>query len=308
MKFCNSVNKLLSICLLVFCLSAAKAQYLWDFGATMGAANYLGDIGGKDGEGKKFVSDMQLSETRWNFGGFARYRWKQKTSIRLALDYIRLEGDDKLTTNPARKFRNFNFRNDIYDLGFTFHYYFFENNDLGRTYRYRNGVRLYVFGGLGCAYSNPKTLYQGSWVALQPLATEGKRYSKFVMNIPIGGGAYFTLVKRHRIGIELNYRYAFTDYLDDISGNYPSDPGDPYLQGLILRTTELDAATIASDPSVYASHTWGAKRGEIKNKDSYMTLSLSYAYVLRGKASLYRMKNTGYFSKKRKMRKIRAKF
>jgi hypothetical protein len=53
---------------------------------------------------------------RNNDGGFARYRWKQKTSIRLALDYLRVQGDDKLSTNPPRMFRNFNFRNDIFDL------------------------------------------------------------------------------------------------------------------------------------------------------------------------------------------------
>ncbi|HQQ94147.1 MAG TPA: DUF6089 family protein [Bacteroidia bacterium] len=302
------MKKILFIFLLSFCSFSVFAQYLWDFGATVGMANYLGDIGGKEATGRAFISDIQLPETRYNFGGFARYRWKQKTSLRLSVDYLRLAGDDKLTTNPARHFRNFNFRNDLIDMGFTVHYFFFENNDLGRTYRYRNGMRLYFFGGIGGAYSNPKTLYQGSWVALQPLATEGKKYSHLVFTIPVGGGAYFTFSKKHRVGIELNYRYAFTDYLDDISGNYPSDPGDPYLQGLILRSTELDEATKASDPGVYNSHTWGAKRGEKTNKDSYLTLSLSYAYVIRGKASFYRMKNTGYFSKKRRMRKIRAKF
>ncbi|MCU0360601.1 MAG: DUF6089 family protein [Bacteroidia bacterium] len=300
--------KVLAILFLLLLGDNLRAQWLWDFGGNVGASNYLGDIGGKEGPARAFVSDIQLSQTRWNIGGFARYRWKQNTSIRLALDYLRVQGDDKLSTNPPRMFRNFNFRNDIFDLAFTFHYFFFENNDLGRTYRYRNGMRLYFFGGLGTCMSNPKTLYQGSWVALQPLATEGKTYSKFFMNIPLGAGAYFTFNKKHRLGIELNYRFVFSDYLDDISGNYPKDPGDDYSRGLILRTNELDEATIASNPGVYYSHDWGQKRGENTNRDSYMTLSLSYAYVLRGKASFYRIKNTGYFSKKRKMRKIRAKF
>ena len=302
------MSKALIILSVLFLSGPIHSQWLWDFGGNLGASNYLGDIGGKDGAARAFVSDIKLSQTRWNVGAFARYRWKQNTSIRLAFDYLRVQGDDKLTTNPPRMFRNFNFRNDIFDLAFTLHYFFFENNDLGRTYRYRNGVRLYFFGGLGTCMSNPKTLYQGSWVKLQPLATEGKTYSKFFMNIPMGAGAYFTINKRHRLGIELNYRFVFSDYLDDISGNYPDDPGDDYTRGLILRTNELDEATIASNPGVYHSHDWGQKRGEITNKDSYMTLSLSYSYVIRGKASFYRMKNTGYFSKKRKMRKIRAKF
>ena len=106
----------------------------------------------------------------------------------------------------------------------------------------------------------------------------------------------------------MNYRKTFTDYLDDISGNYPADPGDEYTRGLIMRKTELDQKTIDDNPGAFLSHDWGMKRGESSNKDSYLTVSLSYSRVIRGKASFYRVRNTGFFSKKRKMRKIRAKF
>jgi len=130
----------------------------------------------------------------------------------------------------------FNFRNDIYDLGLTGEFFFYENNDLGNTYKYRNGFRAYIFGGVGGFYSNPKTLYQGQWVALRPYATEGVHYKAINLNIPMGIGFYFTIDKTHRIGFEMNYRKTFTDYLDDISGQYPSKPDNAYEQGLILRT------------------------------------------------------------------------
>lgn len=289
-------------------VNLGRAQWLWDFGGTMGATNYLGDIGGKEGERRDFISDIKLAKTRWNFGGFARYKWRPKVSLKAAVDYIRLEGDDKLSTNPARQFRNFNFRNDIADMALTAEYFFYENNDLGNTYRYRNGFRAYLFGGVGGFFSNPKTYYKGEWVALRPYATEGVEYKRFVMNIPMGVGFYFTINKKHRIGYELNYRKTFTDYLDDISGQYPADPGDPYTRGLILRTTELDAQKIAENPAVYQSHTWGNKRGNSQYKDSYLSMGFTYSYVIRGKSSFYRVKNTGFFHKKRKMRKIRAKF
>ncbi len=285
-----------------------KSQWLWDFGGTLGATNYLGDIGGKEGERKDFIADIKLAKTRWNIGGFARYKLLSKISAKASIDYIRLEGDDKLSANPARKLRNFNFRNDIADMSATLEYFFFEDNDLGNTYRYRNGFRAYFFGGIGGFYSNPKTLYNGEWVALRPYATEGVEYKKFVLNIPMGVGFYFTFNKRHRLGYEINYRKTFTDYLDDISGQYPSDPGDPYTRGLILRTSQLDAQTKAQYPDVIDSHTWGNKRGDPTHKDSYLAMSFTYSYVLRGKSSFYRIRNTGFFSKKRKMRKIRAKF
>lgn len=288
----------------------AKAQWLWDYGVAIGASNYLGDIGGKEKTRRDFVSDMKLSQTRWNTGAFVRYKWRPKFSLKLAFDYIRIEGDDKLSSNPGRKFRNFNFRNDIFDLGFTGELFFFEDNDLGNTYRYRNGFRAYLFGGVGGFYSNPKSLYQGQWVALQPYETEGVAYKKILLNIPMGIGFYFTFDKTHRLGFEMAYKKTFTDYLDDISGNYPEKPADAYTQGLILRTTELDAATLESGGGAPYSHTWGQKRGDKSHKDAYVTMSISYAYVIRGKSSFYRARSNGFFGrgKKRKMRKIRAKF
>lgn len=305
------MKKIILVSLFAFACVSSNAQWLWDFGGTLGATNYLGDIGGKEGTRRDFISDIKLAKTRWNVGGFARYKWKPKISLKVAIDYIRLEGDDALSTNPGRRFRNFNFRNDIADLGATAEYFFYENNDLGNTYRYRNSFRAYVFMGLGGFYSNPKTLYRGTWVPLQPLATEGYQYKKLVLNIPMGMGFYFTINKRNRIGFEINYRKTFTDYLDDISGQYPSDPGNDYERGLILRTTELKTTNpqlVESDPGAFSSHNWGMKRGEVKHKDSYIAMSFTYSYVLRGKSSFYRYKNTGFFSKKRKMRKIRAKF
>jgi len=290
----------------VFTLSM-QSQWLWDFGVNVSAANYLGDIGGGAGTRRGFISDMKLAKTRWNFGGFARYKWRPKVSLKLALDYLRLEGDDKLSANPGRQMRNFNFRNDIYDLNVTAEYFFYENNDLGNTYRYRNGFRAYIFAGVGAFYNNPKTYYDGQWIALQPLADEGYQYRHIVMNIPMGVGFYFTFNKKNRIGFEINYRKTFTDYIDDISGSYPSTPSDN--DPIVFRNRELKGSQLdVNNPGLINSHTYGAKRGDSKQKDAYITMGLSYAYVIRGKSSFYRTRNSGFFSKKRKMRKIRAKF
>ena len=284
-----------------------QSQWLWDFGVNASAANYLGDIGGGAGTRRGFVSDLKLAKTRWNFGGFARYKWRPKLSLKLAVDYLRLEGDDKLSSNPGRRYRDFNFRNDVYDAGLTAEYFFYENNDLGNTYRYRNGFRAYVFAGIGAFYSNPKTYYNGQWIALQPLATEGVQYKHVVMNIPMGVGFYFTFNKKSRIGFEINYRKTFTDYIDDISGNYPQTAPTDYDPGIILRT-KTDPALDKNNPAYQAHNFGGYKRGDSKHKDAYLTMGLSYSYVLRGKSSFYRTRNSGFFSKKRKMRKIRAKF
>jgi len=31
---------------------------------------------------------MKLAKTRWNVGGFARYKWRPRVSLKLAFDYF----------------------------------------------------------------------------------------------------------------------------------------------------------------------------------------------------------------------------
>lgn len=296
----------------MFTATLSKAQRRFDYGIAIGVSNYLGDIGGKEKTRRDFVADMKMAKTRWNFGGFVRLKVKPKISIKLALDYLRIEGDDKLSTNPARNARNLNFRNDMFDLGLTAQFFFYEDNDLGNTYRFKNGFRAYVFGGVGGFYSNPKALYNGSYVKLRQLQTEGVAYSPIGLNIPIGIGFYFTVEKKHRIGFELNYRTTFTDYLDDISGTYADPSGmSPEAAALSNRTGELSGLSTAySNNFGYDSGRGvGNKRGDKTHKDSYMTMNLSYSYVLRGKSSFYRGRYGNFFGHKHgKARKIRAKF
>lgn len=297
--------------LLIFLTSAnLKAQWLWDYGGSVGATNYLGDIGGKEKTRRDFVSDMKLSKTRWNGGLFARYKWRDKISLKTAFDYMRVTGDDKLSTNPGRMYRNFNFRNDIFALSQTAEIFFYTDPDLGNTYRYKNSFRAYVFGGVSGFYTNPKSYYQGSWVKMRDYFVEGYEYKKIVLGIPVGVGFYFTFDKRHRLGFEFNYMKTFTDYIDDISGNYPSTaPSDPYTQGLVLRTSELPQETKDANLGAFRSHTWGQKRGDATNKDAIVYMNLSYSRVIRGKSSFYRSKHNSWFGKnRRKVRKIRAKF
>lgn len=302
------------ILIFVLCLTTvSKAQWLWDYGVAVGVSNYLGDIGGKEKTRRDFVADMKMAKTRWNVGGFARYKVHQKVSVKLALDYLRIEGDDKLSSNIARNARNLNFRNDMFDLAVTGQVFFYEDNDLGNTYRYKNGFRAYFFAGVGAFYTNPKANLNGEWVKLRPLQTEGRAYSPIGINIPAGVGFYFTVHKKHRIGYELNYRTTFTDYLDDVSGDY-ADPSGMSAEGAALsnRTGEVSGLDPAFTKNFgYDGKTGvGNKRGDKTHKDGYMTMSVSYSYVLRGKSSFYRGRYGHFFGKHRKgkVRKIRAKF
>ena len=313
------MKKIALILTLTICTSVAFAQYKWDVGVNMGAANYLGEIGGKEKTRRDFIFDMKLSQTKSAMGVFARYKINKDISVRTAFGWYRISGADKYSTNPGRVGRNLSFQNDLMELSVTGQYVFYDVADLGRTYRYRNDFKAYIFVGVAGTYTNPKAEYQGSMVELQPLHTEGQGlaadapapYSKFIFAVPAGAGFYFTFSKKYRIGWEFNWRTTFTDYLDDASTKYP-DPAllnSPAAVALSNRNPELlpyvDGADIA-DPQNYIA---GAKRGDAKHNDSYLSTTINVSYVITNKSRFAKGKYKTFFGKQyKKGRTIRAKF
>lgn len=286
----------------------SEAQYLWDFGGQAGASNYLGEMGGKEKTRRDFVADMKLSKTEFTLGGFARYKLNPLISTQLAVNWVRIEGADYKSSNPGRVGRNLSFQNNIIEAALTGQVYFYDVPDLGHTYRYRNDFKMYAFAGVAGFYHNPRTHYNGEWVDLQPLETEGVHYSRVGVAIPVGLGLYFTINKRHRIGWEFDWRTTFTDYLDDVSTTYadPSTLSSEEAIALANRRNELGNKAGVPAPNNYNP---GSKRGDPTHNDSYLSTSVYYSYVLRGRSSFYRSKYGSIFKhKKYKKRKIRAKF
>lgn len=261
----------------VFAASAVNAQYNWDAGFSIGAGNYLGDMGGDVLTRRDFVADMKISETKQSLAGFIRYEFGDILSVKTSLSWVRIAGDDKLSANPARNARNLNFRNDIFELASQAQFCFYEINDLGRSFRHRDNFHAFIGLGVGVAYHNPKALYGGEYVALRPLTTEGESYSPVTAVIPATGGFYFTFDSQYRIGFDLTWRTTFTDYLDDVSTNYadPSVLPNSLAVELANRTGELTTIT----PAFAENFTPGNKRGDASHNDSYLTSSVEFSYA-----------------------------
>jgi hypothetical protein len=285
------------------------SQYKIDYGFSVGAANYLGEIGGGIDTRRGGVADMKLNYTRWTLGGFYRYRISPKFAVKGALNYIRLSGDDSKTANPARKARNLNFKNDMYELDAHLELYLYRVNDVGRTGRYSTDFNLYLFGGVGAFYSNPKGQnVTGEWVSLQPLQTEGVSYSKINLSIPAGLGFYYTINRKYRLGLEMGWRTTFTDYIDDASTVYTTN-----YDGISNKTTPEIIADINAEAGeeLIKSHNFiiGSKRGDPEHNDSYLTATVNFSWAIRGRSNFYKSKHNWVLGKnKRKRRKSRAKF
>jgi hypothetical protein len=302
------MRKIIVLNFLLLSLSSS-AQYAYDFGIHAGVSNYLGEIGGKEGTRRNFVSDLKIAQTQFAVGGFARYRVLPMVSAKVGLNWLRIQGNDNTSTNRGRVGRNLSFRNDLVEAELTAQLFFYEIQDLGKPYKYENDFKMYAFTGIAGFFSNPKAHYNDGWVALQPLHTEGINYSRFGAAIPLGLGMCVTLKKKHRIGWEIEWRTTFTDYLDDISTVYvdPKKLSSPTAIALANRRGELGADDAGAAPA--ENYLPGNKRGDPSHNDSYLSTSFYYSYVMRGKSNFYRAKFGSIFKRKgSKKRKIRAKF
>lgn len=269
---------------------------------------------------------LNFSKTRQAASAFARYKFAQSFSVKAGINYQALRGADSLSSNPGRYWRNLSFRSHTWEASAVCQYNFYEVNDLGHTYRYKDNFRAYVGLGVGALYHNPKALYEGEWVALRPLMTENHKYSKVTLTIPAEIGFYFTVNKHYRIGWNLSWRTTFTDYLDDVSTVYvdPATLSSPLAVALYDRT-DHDAANAygaANGNPGFGNNFGGSstyfdsegnqhfnKRGDPSHRDSFITSNVEFSYVIRGKSSLYRSHYGGLFKgKKGKHRKVRAKF
>lgn len=301
-----SMRKLLLITLLCFASILVRAQYNWEFGGGIGAASLLGEMGGDEQTRRDFISDMKLDQTRQAANGFVRYRLTPIFSLKASLNYMTVRGADSLSRNIGRNTRNLSVRNNMYELSTEFQYFFFEINDLGRTYRYKDNFRAYIGLGAGALLHSPQTLYQGNWVNLRPLTTEGVKYSLITMTIPASAGFYFTINKQFRLGWNICWRTTFTDYLDDISNKYldPATLPNDLSRALANRSIPSD-----TDPAAIFSHAPGQKRGDPTNRDSFLTSNIEFSYVYRGKSVVYKSKYSNIFKgSKYKKRRVRAKF
>ncbi len=304
--------KKISVLLLLFVAVSGKINAQWnlDYGFNLGAANYLGEIGGKEKDAQPFLLDLKLTQSRLSFGGFVRYKLIDDFSVKAQLSLFRIQGADSLSLNPTRVGRNLSFKNDIIELSVRGEYTFYKDFDVGNAGTYEVNMNMYLFGGLGVFYNNPQAFYDGKWYALQPLQTEGVLYSKIQPCAPIGLGLNYTFKRAHRFGIELGYRFTFTDFIDDVSGTYRDTAGlSPIQKVFVSRPKDND---ILDNLPEHQNYEYPSPRGNPKNKDGYMTATISYSKVIKGSYRNKRFnaskKKYRYIYSKKKKRKKSAKF
>ncbi|GIV33542.1 MAG: hypothetical protein KatS3mg031_1077 [Chitinophagales bacterium] len=297
------MKRIVSVAGIVCCLTCFTFGQTMELGLNVGVTNFLGDLGKKEPTGKTYFGDIEASLFRQTAGVFFRNSFNGFFAMKASLTYGMWEGDDRLANTKEfmddawfRNYRNLHFRSHFMEVAITG-----EVNVM----RYmpgssRNWIAPYAFAGVGFVYFNPKAKYNGEWVALQPLGTEGqgmpqypdrKKYSRVQPVIPIGIGLKANVMRYITVGVEFGHRFTFTDYLDDVSTTYVSEQEFIDFYGpekgalayaLSRRSHELDPE------ETYGSITKpGEVRGNPGGKDAYLFTTVSVAYKFANQFSEY---------------------
>jgi hypothetical protein len=189
--------------------------------------------------------------------------------IRSEFSWITLSGRDAESSESGKTRRNLSFSSSNYEFNVTGIVNVLEHR--GRFYQ-RPNYNFYGFLGIGGLYFNPKATLNGQKYALQPLQTEGVKYSRFAFIIPFGLGGKVKLTPFVNLAVEAGWRKTFTDYIDDVSTVFKDNASftNPIARQLADRRPEIDLPVLAA----------GKKRGDPSNKDVYMLLTVKIEYYL----------------------------
>ena len=253
---------------------------------SIGGTELMGDLGGGADEAKHFLGfqDVNLKATRFTYRLGYEYRIIKELSIMADVGYAKLFATDSLSKNEFRNNRNLH---SLTTIGYTttqFRYYFIREKPMGRNpkdiYLFQRFSAYVLFGG-GITLYKPQARYENEWHSLRKLNTEGQglgeenSYKIFTFIVPIGFGFKFYLDHEFAIGLELINNYTFTDYLDDVHGDYYDNNA--------IRSNYGDMAAELADRRIDKSI--GSKnnineRGNQQYKDSYFFLMLNVTFHL----------------------------
>jgi Domain of unknown function (DUF6089) len=269
-------------------------------GFSVSALNYYGDIAPLP---NKISTD--ISFTRPALGISFAHRFGPRYTLQAQFMYGTISGSDTKSASRTsddgqyRYQRNLSFRNRLKELSIVAYFDLFENQS---TYISRVPWTPYIFLGASAFISNPqgqapatdlmgnKLAEGGSWVDLRPLQTEGKNYGLVQFAIPFGAGARFRINEVMDLWADIGFRYTFTDYLDDLSGNYVALASlkSPLAQAMAYRTNELSGnpgpdATASGVAGVSVKPGYGNagdQRGSSHSRDIFMVTSIRLTYIL----------------------------
>lgn len=274
---------LIAILLSVLVFFGLKAQQygksaVHEIGIEIGTANYLGDLGATGD--LWFFGAIEPKAFRPAIGIIYKSNFSSFFTFKSSLTVARIYGNDKFNDNFER---NLHFRSNVADFTAMIEWNWLPY----KIGAYNRKFTPFLGIGVGGYYYNPKAELNGEWVRLQPLGTEGQglveypnrtKYSLLGLSIPMSGGIKWHVNDKVGMGLSLQYRYIFNDYLDDVSTAYPdlSLYENNYVSAVAEEAIALSYRQINGNPDTATDR----KRGNSEKNDAFYMIMFQLSYRL----------------------------
>ncbi|MNJ93187.1 hypothetical protein D3C87_108660 [compost metagenome] len=253
---------LLTIILTSFFAATSSAQ-VWEVGAQVGGAGYMGDLNP--------TNPLKISGL--SFGGFVKANFDPNWAVSFNYNNGTIKADDAKSSNEQFRQRNLSFSNNLHEISVLVDFNFFDYFSGGGFSRFSP----YLYTGVGAVLFNPKTIYQEKEYELALYQTEGEKYKKAALSIPFGFGLKYNFKSNWTLMGNIGYRNAYTRYLDDVNGEYldpakaSTDPSISSMQQVLSdRSNEVLGYNIGGK---------GVQRGDFRKRDTYMFVGIGITYT-----------------------------
>ncbi len=246
----------------------AQPQQYQEYGFWLGSSNYFGDLNNEYG----------FQGLRPAGGAFYKYSVGPYIAFKGGLSLGNVAYKDSNSENPFPERRNLSFRSRIVEASAHVEFNFTKYIPGSKNHFFTPYLSL----GISVFNFKPQTQFEGTWYNLRDLGTEGQQNSDFTgmqpykltqPAIPIGVGLKYWVHDRWNVGMEANYRFTFTDYLDDVSGTYVN----PNVIGA-LAATLADRSTEIQGPAIGTEN--GRQRGDSVSNDAYLFIGIFVTYTI----------------------------
>lgn len=246
----------------VFTSFFCQAQKGWEAGAWLGTSVYFGDLN----------TNYYLQKPGPAGGLIGRYNFNNRISTKGSLNYMLIRADDADSRNMFEQMRNLNFKSSIVELNgqmeFNFLPYVHGSKDMFFT--------PYLALGASILYYNPQTTLEDNGVSttysLRNYGTEGQEVGEeyFYLSgaISLSGGFKWDINAEWSFNIEIGSRLPFTDYIDDVSQQYPNFAVLASIRG--EEAVDLSNRSLANGIGEE-----GRQRGNSRDNDTYNYIGLS---------------------------------
>ena len=255
---------------LIFCsvhLSIAQSRFGLLIGG--GVLYYTGEMN------DRVLTHEKLLRPYGNIG--LMYRLSNRFDVWANYMHGTLVGNDSLAIKYVLRNRNLNFQTTIDEVGIYFGFHL-----LGAINGKHPNVIPYLFAGVTGYHFQPKSKLNGKWMDLQSIGTEGqyikegnypKPYELYQVAAPAGIGVEFRLSKALGLRVEAAHHFLFTDYLDDVSGNYPDSSS-------LAATPRGEEAVLLSSHIIEGGFPQkDVKRGDVKTNDSFTHIGIALLWT-----------------------------